>query len=261
MKVFFTLPFLLIYGLLLTAWLARSGRVRLAAAVSGGMVIGLYLLCTSALTHGLLRLTGEYAPETSPQTLRARGAQALVVLGGGVYRHAETGDSPVAGGYSLERLRYAARLARISGLPMAVAGAKTEAAGMVRTLREDYGLDVRWVEDESRTTAQNALFSARLLQPDGVRRIVLVTHAWHMGRAVSVFRQAGFEVLPAPTAFPLATLDPQPAWWMPRAELFLTNIFGLSEVVGRIKYRFSDRPPIPVPATSAATAPGSGNPH
>ena len=79
MKVFFTLPFLLIYGLLLTAWLARSGRVRLAAAVSGTMAVGLYLLCTSALTHGLMHLTGEFAPENNPQTLQARGAQARVV--------------------------------------------------------------------------------------------------------------------------------------------------------------------------------------
>ncbi|HEX5277356.1 MAG TPA: YdcF family protein [Fluviicoccus sp.] len=262
MKVFFTLPFLLIYGMLLAICLVRTGRVGMASAFLGLMAGGLYLLCTSAMTQGLMYLTGVFPPETSPLTLKTRGAQALVVLGGGLYRHPETGDSTVAGGYTLERLRYTVLLARQSGLPVAVTGAEEESAGMVRTLREDYGIEARWVEGTSHTTAENAALSARLLQPEGITRIVLVTHAWHMGRAAYIFRHHGFVVLPAPTGFPLAALDPAPSLWKPRAELFLTNLFGLSEVFGQVKYRLSYRtPPTPVPAPSAAIAPGNGTRH
>jgi len=60
---------------------------------------------------------------------------------------------------------------------------------------------VRWLETESDNPAENAAFSRKTLQVDGVNTIALVTHAWHMPRAKRVFEQAGFTVIPAPTGF------------------------------------------------------------
>ena len=57
----------------------------------------------------------------------------------------------------------------------------------------------RRVDDRSRDTAENATQMAALLQRDGVRRIALVTDAWHMPRAMGCFRHAGFTV----TAYPV----------------------------------------------------------
>ncbi|RZU37055.1 uncharacterized SAM-binding protein YcdF (DUF218 family) [Fluviicoccus keumensis] len=260
MKVFFSLPFLLIWGLLLAIWLGRAGKLRIMTTLLGTMAMSLYLLCTAAVTRGLISATGYFPPEVAPQTLVSRGAQAIVVLGSGLYRSPETGDIEVAGGYSLGRLRYAVQLAHRTGLPLALSG--VEAKGMKETLKQDYGLSVTWMEDKSQTTAENAEFSARMLLPAGIKRVVLVTDAWHMGRSWQIFRYYGFEVIPAPTGYPLSYMKSAPRALEPRADLFLINLFGLSELLGQVKYRFSYRTsPTPVPATSATPAPGSGSPH
>src|SRR5205814_1284761 len=54
------------------------------------------------------------------------------------------------------------------------------------------------IEDtDSQNTYENALRSRALLEPRGIRRIVLVTDAMHLPRAVACFRKQGFEVVPA----------------------------------------------------------------
>ena len=82
----------------------------------------------------------------------------------------------------------------------AEAGGSTEAAIADRIAREEFGLPLRWREDRSRDTRENAAASVRLLRAAGVRRIVLVTHAWHMPRALRAFQEADpdLPVSPAP---------------------------------------------------------------
>lgn len=66
-----------------------------------------------------------------------------------------------------------------------------------------YGLDPARVtfEDRSRTTYENALFSRDLVSPQTGEVWLLVTSAFHMPRAVGTFRQAGWSVVPYPTAY------------------------------------------------------------
>ncbi|HLO64577.1 MAG TPA: YdcF family protein, partial [Azonexus sp.] len=78
---------------------------------------------------------------------------------------------------------------------------QSEAAVMADILAREFGVAVRWQEDESQDTAGNARQSAQLLNPDGVRRIVLVTQAFHMPRARLLFEAQGFTVIPAPAHF------------------------------------------------------------
>ena len=73
---------------------------------------------------------------------------------------------------------------------------------MKSALESEFGVAVRWVENRSANTRENAAESARLLRPrdaDGIRRIVLVSHGFDMRRARLEFEAVGFEVLPAPT--------------------------------------------------------------
>ena len=70
-----------------------------------------------------------------------------------------------------------------------------------QVLEEDFRVPVKWVEGRSLDTRQNADFSAQLLLPQGVKRVVLVTHAAHMHRSVEAFEHTGLAVVPAPTAF------------------------------------------------------------
>jgi uncharacterized SAM-binding protein YcdF (DUF218 family) len=138
----------------------------------------------------------------------ARTAQAIVILGGGVRPHAVEYGGDTLGRLSLERVRYGARVARATGLPVLVSGGTvrgdtaTEAAVMREALEQEYGVAVRWVEDLSRNTQQNAQQSALILKRDNVTRVVLVAHAFDMRRARAEFQAAGLEVVPAPTFVP-----------------------------------------------------------
>lgn len=133
-------------------------------------------------------------------------AQAIVVLGAGKRRNAPEYGGETVNRLALERLRYTARLARTTGLPVLVSGGAPtgnvpEAALMQTALEEDFRVPVRWVENASLDTQQNAQFSAVLLGAAGVHRILLVTHAAHMPRAQAAFEDAGLQVIPAPTAW------------------------------------------------------------
>lgn len=135
-------------------------------------------------------------------------AQAIVVLGAGRIAGApEYAGQDIPSSPALHRMRYAARLHRETALPILVTGGQpdgstvSEAAIMARSLRDDFAVPVRWQEGMSNNTAENAQFSFTLLHGAGIKRIVLVTDAMHMQRAKSVFRQAGFDVVAAPTIF------------------------------------------------------------
>jgi uncharacterized SAM-binding protein YcdF (DUF218 family) len=137
---------------------------------------------------------------------RAAEAQAIVILAGGKRRHAPEYGGESVNRLTLERLRYGAKLARRTGLPVLVAGGlpiegDSEAHLMRIALEEDFGVPVRWTESASRDTRENAVNSARILRDAGVRKVLLVSHAIHLPRAQAEFEAAGMEVIPAPTAF------------------------------------------------------------
>jgi uncharacterized SAM-binding protein YcdF (DUF218 family) len=134
-------------------------------------------------------------------------AQAIVVLGGGVYLDAPEYPGGTVGRDTSERLRYAARLYRLTGLPILVTGGDAGGRGvsegglMKQTLEKDFGVPVKWVESASTDTLQNAAYSKKLLDAAHIKTIVLVTHAWHMLRSKRLFEQAGFQVIPAAIGF------------------------------------------------------------
>ncbi|HMY77819.1 MAG TPA: YdcF family protein, partial [Thauera aminoaromatica] len=147
----------------------------------------------------------------------------------------------------LERLRYAAALARETRLPVLVsggapAGDTPEAYLMEALLRDEYGVPPRWVESASRDTRENARFSAVHLQAAGVKRILLVTHAMHMERARPEFEAAGLDVIPAPTAWlggGDSPGDAQPLPFAPSQNTAYAAWFALHELLGRLAYRWS----------------------
>jgi uncharacterized SAM-binding protein YcdF (DUF218 family) len=192
--------------------------------VLAGIVAG-WLLSTTGMALLLARVLLPPLEAVRPEQLRE--VQAIVVLGGGVLPQAPEYGTAQPAFHTLGRLRYGAWLARQTGKPLAFAGGigwaslgmATEAEGTVaqRVAREDYGLSLRWVDARSRDTAENAAHMARLMRPDGIRRIALVTDAPHIPRAAQAFRAAGFEVLPAPTNFVVA-MDRPVIQWLPSAD-------------------------------------------
>src|SRR5688572_14446130 len=150
-------------------------RPRLGRALVWLGVLLLILLSLPLVSHQLLR--GLNPPPTL-ELSRARDAQAIVILGGGVRPAPEFGGETLSR-LSLERVRYGARLARSTKLPVLVSGGTVfggaaEAPLMKRALEGEFSVAVRWSEERSRDTRSNALESAAVLLPSGVKRIVLV---------------------------------------------------------------------------------------
>ena len=78
---------------------------------------------------------------------------------------------------------------------------------MQHILQTEYGISPRWIEDASLTTWDNARLSAPLLKQDGVHHIALVSHAWHLRRAVPLFEAQGLSVIPAGIQFSSIRID------------------------------------------------------
>lgn len=191
-------------GLLLLGVAALKRRLRWAfgLAVCGGLLLLLQSLplVGTALMGSLEARAGAWAPDTTR-------AQAVVVLGSGLIRPVAEFGGETATDRTLIRIRHGARLARETKLPVLVSGGRplhaeqSEAAVMADILGREFGVAVRWREEESVDTPGNARLSARILAQDGIRRIVLVTQAFHMPRARLLFEAQGLEVIPAPTHF------------------------------------------------------------
>ncbi|MCB1857329.1 MAG: YdcF family protein [Gammaproteobacteria bacterium] len=240
LKLFVLPPGILV--LLGVAGLARGCR-----RLSGGFLLvfslsGLYLLSTPFIADRLMSLVETYPVLTDREILESK-AQAIVVLGGGRWSDAaEYGGDTVNPG-SLQRLRYAAWLSRKTGLPVIPSGGSTESgrrpeAEIARQLLEqEFGVEVIAVEAASRTTWENGVMTAELLDRLSLGPVLLVTHGMHMPRAVEVFRRAGVEVIPAPTAlFHKAAGQQRLTDWLPKAKALLKSHDALHEILGRIWY-------------------------
>ena len=138
---------------------------------------------------------------------KPQSAQAIVILGGGTRRYAAEYGGATMSGVTLERVRYGARAARATGLPVLVSGgavsdAPPEAVLMRDALASEFGIPVRWTERHSRNTHENAVKSAALLKASGIQRIILVGHSFDFPRARKEFESAQISVVPAPIGIP-----------------------------------------------------------
>jgi uncharacterized SAM-binding protein YcdF (DUF218 family) len=201
-------PTLLLLGIAFGLWLS-SKKPELGKPVTIFSTALLWIFSTPAFNVWLSHnLQTQYKP-TDPQELNARGVQAIVVLGGGV----ETGQpdgiqqlKPTA----LDRLRHGIELSRKTGIPVMVTGGKgwgaetgseNEVEISKRVAKEAFQFDIQWTESNSRDTQENALNSKQLLSIQGISKIALATHSWHMPRSLKAFQKVGFDVTPAPMGF------------------------------------------------------------
>jgi uncharacterized SAM-binding protein YcdF (DUF218 family) len=230
--------------LLALAWWFRRSRPRLAGCCFALGLGGMWLMSLPVVVEW-----GARALETAPPLARedwsslAQHADAIVVLGSGRERGDPAWGSDQPTGIGLERQRYAARLAKASGLPVLTSGGlhygtpPSEAELMAVSMRDDFAVTVRWKEERSRTTWENAQMSAEILLPEGIKRVVVVTQAWHMPRAVWSFEKAGFSVVPAPVGF-LGQDNARPlGGWMPEFKSVWQSGQLLNEAVGQVGYR------------------------
>lgn len=235
----FLLPPLNILIVAIAGLLLWRKRPRIAHTLLIIAVALLWLFSTPYFAEAMLHeLEGKPDAVDTKKTL----ADAIVVLGGGTYFNApEYGEDTVSDA-SLLRLRYAAKLHRATGKPILVSGGKplgnmlSEAQQMKQTLEKEFNIPVQWTEDDSNNTLESAYLSRKTLQQSNITRIYLVTHAWHMPRSVQIFRAAGFEVIPAPTAFNTRYQTDLLAF-IPNAHAMLDSKIVMHELIGMLWYR------------------------
>jgi len=158
------------------------------------------LLLLAAMLTGLPALViatdiARYAKITTNEN-----AEAALVLGAAVL-----GDVPSP--VFEERLRHAADLYRQGRVTRIVlTGGRspedelTEAEAGRRWL-VDYGIpaDAILMEDRSRTTLENFVFSAPLLAENGIATVLVVSDPIHMRRAAEIAERTNIAALPSPT--------------------------------------------------------------
>lgn len=235
-------PGLFLLLIVLAFWLRRS-RPRLSAVCFVFGLGGLWAMSMPVVVEWAARGIEQNAPlHQSEWAALAQRADAIVVLGSGRERNDPSWGGDIPTGVALERMRYAARMAKASGLPILVTGGlhygepPSEAAIMAESLQNDFGITVRWQEGLSRTTWENATLTAAMLLPQGIKRVVVVTQAWHMPRSVWSFEKAGFTVIAAPVGF-LGIDNARPfGGWLPEGKAITQSGQLLNEAAGLLMY-------------------------
>jgi len=179
------------------------------------------------------------------QTMAARPVVAVVVLGGGRESSAPEYGIASLSPLALERLRFGIWLGRQTGAPLMFSGGlghaaqpgASEADVAAEIATREFGRSLRWVESRSRDSRENAQYAAAMLQEYKLEYVVLVTHGWHMPRALRAFQEASarigatWQVVPAPMG--LAQRVERPTLrWIPSSEGFLLVRAVLREKIG-----------------------------
>ena len=101
----------------------------------------------------------------------------------------------------------------------------------------DRGVPLRWAEDRSRDTNENARYSVALLQAAGITQVVLVTHGFHQQRALAAFQRAvarsgqPLRVVPAPMGLH-APLAPELGDFLPGSDGLAHSNWAVHEWLG-----------------------------
>lgn len=235
-------PLLLV--LLTIACLPIATRMRrVALGIIGWAAVGQLLLATPFIA-GYLKTSLERRILAEDRLPPGISPSAIIILSAEASRR-QDGIDP--GPLSLERLRAGARKAEGTKLPVLLSGGRFAAADppiatiMADVFVQDFGQSVRWIESQARDTGENALLSARMLREAGITSAYLVTHAWHMPRAMEAFARVGFPVVPAPVRLSRMP-DGRLSDWIPRPDHLFTSWLMLREWAGIVVYRLRDGP-------------------
>lgn len=214
---------------------------------------GLWLSCTTAVGHWLEEvalkppapLSAERIAEIRKLAAATPGKVAIVVLGGGREPMAPEYGLSNLKDLSLARLHYGVWLARQTGAPLMYSGGvsyadtigTSEAEAAARIAERDYGKPLTWSEGESRDTLENAARSVAMLKTAGITDVVLVTHGFHIPRAVRAFQREAQRVdMPMRVwAAPMGLAPPGERTvlrWLPSNDGFRRVRLVLHEMIG-----------------------------
>ncbi len=195
--------------------------------------------------------------------LTGKSVSGIIVLGGAVDQMATAARGPVQLNEAGSRMTESVALARrFPNARLVFTGGSARLLGITATEAETakqfylaMGIELQrlLLEDRSRNTHENAVFTRRLVQPKPGETWLQVTSAWHMPRSVGIFRKAGFPVLAYPVDY--RTRGVTRDYWSPLREvslgLRLTDT-GVREWIGLISYRLTGKTDALFPAPEPA---------
>jgi uncharacterized SAM-binding protein YcdF (DUF218 family) len=228
-------------GLLIALFgLVLVWRLRWLGVLGVGLGLGLIGVCAlPVVADGLLgRLESAYPPQAAEA---CAPADAIVVLGGAV-RPRLIADVRARLHWGSDRVWEAARLYHAGCAPLVVVSAggkivppiaEVEAEAIAGLLIElGVPRSALRLERASRNTLGNAHFSRALLSPTGARRVLLVTSAWHLRRAVALFERVGLEVVPVGADYRAFSRCRGLRCWVPSAEALEASGLAVKEYLG-----------------------------
>lgn len=228
-------------GLLAVA-LRRRPRASVALAVAAPLL--LWAFATQWTADALAAFAEEGARDTS-----GNGApyDAVIVLGGAMDPEGTEAKGRLELNAAADRYVAAFELLRIGRARAALlsAGSLSERreapreAELAAAMLERWGVDPERlvVEAQSRNTRENAVESARIVRERGWHRLLLVTSAAHLPRALGCFRAAGLEPDTLPVDFRAGRGGISAARLLPRARALGDSADVLHELAGRVVYR------------------------
>ncbi len=183
-------------------------RGRRGPALIGVAALGFFVLAVAPLGPALLLELEQRFPR--PAALPGK-IDGIVVLGGAVDPRLSQSYGETVFNASVARVLAAVALARhhpqaklvLSGGEGAVfpTGYPEARATLGFILDEGIARDRVILEEHSRNTHENALFTKALVRPGPGETWVLITSAFHMPRAIASFRAVGWPVIPYPVDF------------------------------------------------------------
>lgn len=234
-----SLLFLLLFGLIFY----RRTIGKLAAWLGLSL---LYFSAIPATTHWLASPLETYP---AINTSQLQETEAILVLSAGrSLFNPELNDEARVSAMTASRLAYAVHLHRQSNLPIIVSGGlidgdkKALSELAAEWLREQAQIEPLALETKSLSTWQNAEFSASLLADKGIRKVALVTHSFHMQRAMQSMQEHNIDAIAAPFDFVEKQIPADyeyEAWkdWVPNSSFIYPNYLLLHEHIGTIWYR------------------------
>ena len=228
---------LLLLGLILLRYRRRVSTLCFSAAFAW-----LYLCSTAWFADVLMQpLEGEYPPLVMAEV----PVVPVIVVLGGTTRGDTTNAAKVDLSGAADRLLYATELYKAGKSPRvllsggAPAGEPSEAQLMHNILLiMGVPSNAMWLEHESRTTYENAVNTAAILEEQGITELLLVTSAAHMRRARALFEHTGLDVLPAPTDYQYLHSNSIRPGWLPDVNDLERTTKALKEYVGWWYYGF-----------------------
>ncbi|WP_144393069.1 YdcF family protein [Pleionea sediminis] len=234
--------------LALAAWIIWRRWRRTARTLLFISTASLYALATPSIAFELINSLQSY-PSLSLKQIKTLGEArekiptAIVILGGGRNSKApEYEDTDTVNSWTLERLRYGAYLHHKTQLPILVSGGSphdeptAEAILMNQVLSDEFGVQVNWLEFQSKNTSENAQYTRNLIVNHEIKKILLVTHSWHMPRAYAAFESDQYETIAAPVG---KVQESKHSSYFPSASALAKSVKALREHLGLLWWKIA----------------------